>query len=134
MKLDDRRTADRGLDGRFHAQPVYYALRFFARYGAGRVSPVAVRPLPATTRALKIGPIALGSLGLELIGCLAPGAQTEASIVLAGRSVRGRHTSREPADARARKHREYDDSKRVTLRIADRDTASRARDEGCNGA
>lgn len=40
----------RGTDGRFHARPVYYALRFFARFGGRRVSEISV-PLPSATNA-----------------------------------------------------------------------------------
>ncbi|MBV8900862.1 MAG: hypothetical protein JOY92_12220 [Verrucomicrobia bacterium] len=39
----------RGADGRFQARPVYYALRFFARYGGHRISALPVPPPSAAT-------------------------------------------------------------------------------------
>lgn len=59
MNLHSNQTAIyspvlRGPDGRFHARPVYYALRFFARYGGCRISELAGRSPSAAARAFAV--------------------------------------------------------------------------------
>jgi hypothetical protein len=44
----------RGPDGRFHARPVYHALRFFARYGGRRISDLSGPSPFATARAFAV--------------------------------------------------------------------------------